>query len=725
MIGLAILDLVIVGLYFLLVLAIGVWASRRIHTPEDYLLGGRRFGKLIQVFASFGQATSSDGPVGTSTTTFSNGAGGIWSSLLMLFSTPLFWITSPWLRRLRVLTMGDFYEERYGSKRMAGAYAIVATIGMMGLLALGFSAMTKTILAMTPKPSSEYTSEEAAEVLLAQELAELQKTDWNELSEQDTKRLEKLVQMSPRRQISYLREEYLVWTVTIVVLLYAITGGLEAAFYTDMLQGVFIILLSIALIPFAWGKINSIYGGTTAMDALTTIHHKLPEHYFDIFGSPKVIDFTWYYILTASLIAGITVVAQPNQLVTNAAAKDEYSARFGFVIGVFIKRICTILWGVFGLAAILLYQDEVQNTDLVWGHATRDLLGPGLTGLMIASMMAALMSTADALILGCSGLLMHNFYRPLFPGQDDKQYVWAGRAMGALVLFGGGVLATRFENILQIIKFIIEFFVIFAPAFWLGMKWRRANCTAAWTSILVTLLLFYLIPLCTPLLLPQLRTSESLAKRTHPAPIESFYSAVEADVVERSQEIDAWKALPPDQQQHTPRPETLRVGDSFVKTTPIPRRGIFWSQGVKADRNGRLTGSGYLYLELLALDKLGWDLESQPHALNETIRVGIRLLVPFLVLVVVACITRPDDQQLLNRFFAKMRTHVVADREQDAANVAETIRDPNKANRELLLPNSDWEIYKWNKTDTVGFVLSIVFVLVVIGLLFFAVALGS
>ena len=135
MFGLAVLDVVVIALYFLVVLGIGVWASRRIQTQEDYLLGGRRFGKLVQIFASFGQATSSDGPVGTSTTTFGNGAGGIWSSLLMLFSTPLFWITSPWFRRMRVLTMGDFYEERYGSKRMAGVYAIVASIGMMGLLA--------------------------------------------------------------------------------------------------------------------------------------------------------------------------------------------------------------------------------------------------------------------------------------------------------------------------------------------------------------------------------------------------------------------------------------------------------------------------------------------------------------------------------------------------------------------------------------------------------------
>lgn len=725
MYGLAILDIVVIALYFLIVLAIGIWASRRVETQEDYLLGGRKFGKIVQVFASFGQATSSDGPVGTSTTTFQNGAGGIWSSLLMLFSTPLFWITSPWFRRMRVMTMGDFYEERYGSKRMAGVYAVVASIGMMGLLALGFSAMTKTIVAMTPKPAEQYLAAEQQEVQAAFELADLRKRNYTTLSNADKQRIDQLMNLSPRQNISYLREDYLVWTVTIVILLYAVMGGLEAAFYTDMLQGFFIILLSIALIPFAWGKVNAVYGGHGAMEALTTIHSKLPEHYFDVFGSPKVIDFTWYFIIAASLMAGVTVVAQPNQLVTSAAAKDEFTARFGFVTGVFIKRICTIMWGAFGLAAILLYTGEIQNPDLVWGHATRDLLGPGLVGLMMASMMAALMSTADTLMLCCSGLLLHNFYRPLAMGKSEEHYVWAGRVLGGLVLLGGGLLATSFTEILQIIKFIIEFFVIFAPAFWLGIKWRRANATGAWASILLTLTVFYLLPLIFPILIPTLRTNDALLKITSPAPIQSIYTAVEIDVKQRNMEITQWNNLSPEERRDLTQPTILQVGDTFEKVTPLPSRGIFWSQGIKKDEQGKLYGSGYLYPELVLISQLGISLETNPHALNETIRLLIRLLIPFLILIGASVASRPDDEALLDRFFAKMRTDVKADRRQDAAHLAAAYDNPGTFDREQLFPGSHWEIYRWNKTDTIGFLISIAFVFVVLGFLFFAVTLGG
>ncbi len=165
----------------------------------------------------------------------------------------------------------------------------------------------------------------------------------------EQERIVELRRINPGSLFSYINENLLIWVVCLIVLLYAIMGGLEAAFYTDMLQGFFIIVLSIVLIPFSWAKIKSVYGSGDGESALQILHAKLPESFFEIFGAPTLIDFTWYFIITASLIAGITVVTQPNQLVTNAAAKDEYSARFGMVTGGFLKRFCTIMWGVLGL----------------------------------------------------------------------------------------------------------------------------------------------------------------------------------------------------------------------------------------------------------------------------------------------------------------------------------------------------------------------------------------
>ena len=127
--GLSLLDIGIIFFYFVLIIVIAIRTSRRINNREDYFMGGRRFGKLIQTFAAFGQATSVENVTTTSTMVNSNGASGIWAMLAGgLINLPVFWMTSIWYRRLRLLTMGDFFEERYGSKRMAAFYAVCQSI---------------------------------------------------------------------------------------------------------------------------------------------------------------------------------------------------------------------------------------------------------------------------------------------------------------------------------------------------------------------------------------------------------------------------------------------------------------------------------------------------------------------------------------------------------------------------------------------------------------------
>ncbi|MGC7546912.1 hypothetical protein, partial [Pandoraea pneumonica] len=78
---------------------------------------------------------------------------------------------------------------------------------------------------------------------------------------------------------------------------------------------------------------------------------------------------------------------------------------------------------------------------------------------------------------------------------------------------------TQFDEILQILKLIWEFFVIFAAAFWLGLKWRRANRIGAWSSILSTLGLFYLVPLLLPMVFPGVHSTPELLKQTEPPPL--------------------------------------------------------------------------------------------------------------------------------------------------------------------------------------------------------------
>ena len=139
----AFLDYVVLVGYFALMASIGFVCMRRVKGQDDYFLGGRGFGKLLQTFAAFGAGTGSSDPVNTGRTTFTSGMSGMWSVMYWLFVTPFYWITAIWYRRMRHTTLGDWFTERYESRRSGAAYALFGLFFLVTYGSMMFSAIGK------------------------------------------------------------------------------------------------------------------------------------------------------------------------------------------------------------------------------------------------------------------------------------------------------------------------------------------------------------------------------------------------------------------------------------------------------------------------------------------------------------------------------------------------------------------------------------------------------
>lgn len=395
-----------------------------------------------------------------------------------------------------------------------------------------------------------------------------------------------------------------------------------------------------------------------------------------------------------------------NRTLAFITAKGEYTARYGFCAGIYIKRWTTLFWGVTALILIVIYGSQVSNPDYIWGVATRDLLGPlgiGLVGLMIACLMAALMSTADCLMITTSGLITHNILKPFFPGYSERFYVWMGRISGAVFIVNCVIIAYMFDNIFDMIKLLWEFNISVAASFWLGMKWRRANKIGAWCSMLSTLVIFTILPLIIPLF-STIRTNEYLGKTIESVKIARIYTARNIDVVNRQNEIELWEKLNDKGLIETDCPELLIAGNEFEKEYLTSPRSIFWSQDLRQDDDGLIYGKGMLFLELVLLDKIGFDLSANPYALNETIRFSIRMIWPFLILIIVSRLTRSDDKIRLDRFYVKMKTPVSTDKEKDKEEMQISYKSPDRFDHNKMFPNTNWEFEKFDKTDMKGII---------------------
>jgi SSS family solute:Na+ symporter len=725
--GLSLLDIAIIIFYFVLIIIIAIRAARKINNREDYFMGGRRFGKFIRTFAAFGQATSVENVTTTSTMVNTNGASGIWAMLAGgLINLPVFWMTSIWYRRLRLLTLGDFFEERYGSKRMAAFYAACQSIFFVLIAAIGFVAMSKTVSAVASKPVSELNPVERVEYYKAVEREKLEAIDFALLNEEQKIQLEELQLLNPKKEYSYFNENWLIFIVALISFLYASKGGLTAAFMVDLVQGIFIIILSIMLIPFAMAKINLQFGSEGVMGAFQSVHKVLPASFMEIWGSPSLIEFSWFWIVGFSVMIVITTAVQANQMTACGSAKDDYTARYGFVSGMLLKRYTSVMWGFVALLTVVLYGNSISDPDYVWGLATRDLLGPlnmGLVGLMIACLIAALMSSASAFMLTAAALITNNLYRPFRPNCSENHYIWVGRIFSALYMLFSAYIATQSKGLFELFKMTMMFNSILAAAFWLGMLWRRSNRAGAWTSMVVMFVATVVLPFGMPLL-PGMRTSEYLSKTTQAVPVTRTYTAREMDVQQRSEAIATWDKLIVVGKSEGERPIELKTGEKFEKKVLLPKKSIFWSEGINLT-NGTASGKGYLKVELIMLDLLGWDLSKNSYSLNETLTFVFRIVFPFLILMLVTFFTKPQEKELLDQFYGKMLTPVVGTHEDDEREMELTHNNPTRFNHLKIFPESNWEFRKWNREDWTGVIVSCLAVMSVVGLLMLIVSLGS
>jgi SSS family solute:Na+ symporter len=684
-------DYVVLVAYFALMIGIGVYSARRVKKQEDFFMGGRSFGKLLQTFAAFGAGTGSSDPVNTARTTFTSGMSGMWSVMYWLFVTPFYWIAGVWYRRMRHLTLGDWFVERYESRALGAGYAIFGILFFMVYGSMMFSAIGKVAAPLVG--------------------------------------FDAVVWFGHVIRIEYV----LVPIIGVVVLVYGIAGGLRAAYYTDLVQGSCIILLSVLLIPFGLSKLVEQFGDP-ATDSIFAgfriMHIQLPAESFHIVGSTSSSEFPLHRIVAIVIINLIGIVVQPHFIATGGgSAKTENSARVGLVTGNFLKRFCTIGWVLTALIAVALYADKpelVSDPDRAWGVASRELLPVGLTGLMLACLLAALMSSADAYMIVGSGLIIRNLYAPYVnPNASEKQYVFLARLTGVIVVGGAVIISLFMMDVFKQLQLTWVFNILFAAPFWVGMYWRGATKAAAWITVAYCALAFFLVPFLAPRVMPALRMNPALTQMNDVVVTSTERPAAPSDVKRRRAAIDLWdnrKKVIDDMSDSVikeqalenlgQRPDELELEALFVETTRTGGQAIFWPDGgVKpVDEYGEPIDG----VELL---QVGEARQIDEHT--------TQVVTPFVIMILASFFTRRNSKRGLDRYYAKMKTPVDPDPEIDHKNLELAYAAPEKLETKKLFPGTSLEIQRPTFADVAGFVVCLAICFGIVYLAVLVASLGS
>jgi len=288
----------------------------------------------------------------------------------------------------------------------------------------------------------------------------------------------------------------LFWSITglaLVTGLYTIVGGLRAVVWTEMLQLVVLLLGGIAL---SAATVHAI-GGVSQVWATS--------HEWKLFLPADHPIFPWTMFLGGSLSISIFYAAANQFIVQRVlAAKDEWHARMGVVFTQFLKMLMPLIILVPGLLAQRLYPN-LEKGDLAFPTLVRDLLPAGLVGLVLAGLIAAIMSHVSGALNSCTTIATMDFYLPFIrKDATEEQAVCFGRYTGVVFLIIGVAWAQVFlkQRDQPIFAYLLDAYGHFAPGittmFLFGVLWKRTTNAGALTAGFMTIPLSLLLDFAFP-----------------------------------------------------------------------------------------------------------------------------------------------------------------------------------------------------------------------------------
>ncbi|KAM7152816.1 sodium/mannose cotransporter SLC5A10 [Macrochelys suwanniensis] len=463
-------DIIVIVAYFVLNVAVGIWSSCRVNrnTLTGYFLAGRSMAWWPIGASLFASSEGSGLFIGLAGTGAAGGiavAGFEWNATYVLLV--LAWVFVPVYVSSGIVTMPEYLQKRFGGERIR----------------MYLSALSLLLSVFTKISTDLYSGALFVQVCLG----------WN----------------------LYLSTVLML----VVTALYTIAGGLAAVIYTDALQTLIMIIGAVVLAVTAFSKIGGYQNLAEAyLKAVpakiipnTTCH--LPRaDAMHLFRDPVSGDLPW-----TGMTFGLSVLATwywcTDQVIVqrSLSAKNLSHAKAGSILASYLKMLPLGLIIMPGMISRVLYPDAVSCVDpdecirvcgsevgcsnIAYPKLVVELMPSGLRGLMIAVMMAALMSSLTSVFNSSSTLFTMDIWRKIRRNAKDRELLLVGRIV-TVVLVAVSVVwipILQSSNSGQLYVYIQSVTSCLAPpitaVFALAVFWRRANEQGAFWGLMLGLAL--------------------------------------------------------------------------------------------------------------------------------------------------------------------------------------------------------------------------------------------
>lgn len=421
--------------YLVLMLGIGVIAYQRTKNSSDYFLGGRSLGPWPAALSAGASDMSGWLLLGLPGYAYAAGIEAFWLAGGLLVGTWLNWLINA--KRLRTysittdaLTLPEFLSRRFNDKSK-----LIQVISAFFILLFFLFYTSSGLVAGGKLFETVFGLDYSTAVIIG----------------------------------------------TVCVVSYTLFGGFLAVSWTDLVQGL-LMAAALMIVP-----ITALEGGFGQLgNDLAAINPELLTLWDDSKGEPLSA------IAIISLVAwGLGYFGQPHILARFKASrsnKDLTTARRIAVIWTALSMAGAILVGLVGLVYVTNSGVSIDDGEKIFMLLVNSLFHPVIAGILLAAILAAVMSTADSQLLVSSSALAEDFYKQVFKKDaSSEEIVMVGRIAVVGISVVALVLAmTPDSSVLGLVSYAwAGFGAAFGPALILSLYWERMNRNGALAGIVV------------------------------------------------------------------------------------------------------------------------------------------------------------------------------------------------------------------------------------------------
>ena len=420
-------------LYYVVVLGIGYWAMRRGagEDLEGYLLGGRKVGPLATALTL--QSTTMSGYMflGAGSLGYAQGYWALWFAVGDIGGGVLnLSVIGRRMRKLSqmmgALTSIEYLEKRYPLPAVR-LFAGTLTVFLLGFYVLAqFIAGGKGMALVTGIP---YPA--ALAICIA------------------------------------------------IILIYTFMGGYLAVVYTDFFQS---LIMLVGVVWIAIAALSEVGGFTAANQAIGELDPTL----LSVWGKDLGFQGQWGIVAGALLIFSVGYMGWPHVVTRHMAMQSPSTARKAGAWATAWNLFFVPTPYIVGILAVLILP-ELDDPEMAIFQVADKLLPAAVTGLVMAAIMAAIMSTADSLLLQTGSIGARDLYeRFINPRASEKQMVWVSRGLvTAIAVIGYFVALVQPPSVFSIVIFATTVLgSAFLPAYVCAVWWRKANSAGALASMI-------------------------------------------------------------------------------------------------------------------------------------------------------------------------------------------------------------------------------------------------